>query len=296
MRTTILLTALLLGCGDDGNQPQPDLLALPGDAFYPESLNADADGTLYVGGLAAGQVVAFDDGSETARVVVDNGSGVTGVLVHDDELWLCSIDTTFASPTQIKSFALDGTAHDTFTLAANQFCNDIAFDAAGNLYAADSFAGTIVRLPKDGNALETFVSDPQLAPTMMGAFAADGIVAIGDALYVNRLDTGALFRIDIATKAITPITVTPALAGPDGMRALDDTTLLVIEGGAGRLSKVTIEGSSATATPLATGLDQPTSVVVARGSAWISEGQLGRLFAMPPQAPNLPFAVRRVDL
>ena len=294
-RTLLLATALLAACGDDGDTPQPDLLALPGGMFYPESLNADADGTLYVGSLATGQVVAFDDGATEARVVVNNGSGVTGVLVHDDELWLCSVDTTFQSPTQIKSFALDGTPHATFTLAANQFCNDLAFDDAGTLYAADSFAGTIVRLPAGGGALETLVSDPQLAPAAAGAFAADGIVAQGGTLYVNRFDTGALFRIDIASKAITPITVTPALTSPDGMRVLDANTLLVVEG-AGRLTTVAITGTEGTATPVATGLDQPTSVIVARGSAWVSEGQLGRLFAMPPQTPNLPFAVRRVDL
>ncbi len=55
-------------------------------------------------------------------------------------------------------------------------------------------------------------------------------------------------------------------------------------------------GATATATPLATDLDQPTGVAVARGSAWVTEGQLGRLFAMPSQPPNLPFSIRRVDL
>jgi hypothetical protein len=79
------------------------------------------------------------------------------------------------------------------------------------------------------------------------------------------------------------------------MRALDEHTLLVVEG-AGRLTKLALAGTTATATPISTTLDQPTSVIVARGSAWVSEGQLGRLFAMPPQMPNLPFAVRRVAL
>jgi len=296
-RTSLAVLTLLAACGgDDAPTTQPDQLALPGSAYYPESLNADAAGTLYVGGLVAGTVVAFDDGATDARTVVTNGSGISGVLVHDDELWICSVDTTFASPNQIKSFALDGAPHQTFTLAANQFCNDLVFDAAGTLYATDSLTGTILRLPAGGSALETFLTDAQLAPAAPGAFAADGIVVAGDALYVNRFDTGALFRVDIATKALTPITVTPALAAPDGMRALDDHTLLVVEGGAGRLSKVTIDGTTATATPVASGLDQPTSVVVARGSAWVSLGQLGRLFAMPPQTPNLPFAVVRVDL
>jgi hypothetical protein len=79
------------------------------------------------------------------------------------------------------------------------------------------------------------------------------------------------------------------------MRLLDAHTLLVVDGG-GTLAKLAVTGDTATATSLADGLDQPTAVIVARGSAWVTEGQLGRLFAQPPQPPNLPFAVVRVDL
>lgn len=293
--TTLALSSSLLACTDDIKQP--DALALPGSAYYPESLHADAHGTLYVGSLATGEIVAFDDGKPDPRTVLAAGAagvtGETGVLIHGDELWVCSVDTTFQRPTEIRSFGLDGTPHATYTLAPTQFCNDLAFDG-DTLYVTDSFSGNVLRV--EGGAVDTFVQDPRFVPASQGAFGLDGIVVTKGALYVNKLDTGNLFRIDLATQAITEIAVTPPLAGPDGMRALDDHTLLVIEGQAGRLSKVAITGDTATATPLATDLDQPTGVVVTRGSAWVSEGQLGRLFAQPPQAPNLPFAVRRVGL
>ena len=76
------------------------------------------------------------------------------------------------------------------------------------------------------------------------------------------------------------------------MRLLDPHTLLVVESG-GTLAKIALDGDMATATSLADGLDQPTAVIVARGSAWVTEGQLGRLFAQPP---HLPFAIGRVTL
>src|SRR3569623_654961 len=176
----LLLSTSLLACTDDA-EPQPEALALPGSAYYPESLTADAHGTLYVGSLTTGEVVAFDDGNPAPRTILAAGTvtGETGVLVHDNDLWLCAIDATFQHPTQIEQFGLDGTAKASYTLDASQFCTDVAFAAAG--------------------------------------------------------------------------------------------------------------------TPLATELDQPTGVVQARGHAWVSEGQLGRLFAQPAQAPNLPFSVRRVD-
>ncbi|HTL33897.1 MAG TPA: hypothetical protein VL326_12265 [Kofleriaceae bacterium] len=287
----------LIACADDTKQP--DLLALPGQAYFPESLNAGDDGTLYVGSLATGQVVAFDDGSTSPRTVIAAGAngvtGVTGVLATDDALWLCSVDTTFQRPTEVKSFTLAGEPMATFPLAQNYFCNDLAFDKQGNLYATDSFSGTVQRLKAGGAAFETYVQDARLAPAAQGAFGLDGIVISDDAIYVNKLDSSQLFKIGLGEdKAVTEIAVTPPLAGPDGMRALDAHTLLVIDGSANRLSKVEIHGTTATSTPLSSDLDQPTAVAISRGSAWVSEGQLGRLFT--GQTPNLPFGVTRVAL
>jgi outer membrane protein assembly factor BamB len=293
------LALSLVGCADDAKQP--DSLVLPGDAYYPESLSAGADGTLYVGSLTTGEVTAFADGDTTPRVVIaagqDGVTGETGVLVHGDTLWLCSIDTTFQRPTEIRSFDLHGQALARYPLAANQFCNDLAFDGAGNLYATDSFSGAIVELAAGRDGVETFVQDPRFAAIAQGAFGLDGIAYDGaGALYVDTLDTGGLYRVALATGEITEIATSTPLAGPDGLRVVDAHTLLVIEGGAGKLTKLAVTGDAATAITLASDLDQPTGVVVARASAWVSQGQLGRLFASPPQAPNLPFAVKRVGL
>jgi hypothetical protein len=297
----VLATALLAACTDN-DAPQPDKLELPGDAYYPESLVVDDDGTLYVGSLVTGQVLAFADGETAGTVVVGASSGVTGVAgvtVRGNELWLCSIDTMFQRPTEVRSFTLAGVALKTYSIGPNRFCNDLAFDAAGALYITDSFSGTVLRLAPGGAAAEPWVEDAALAPAAQGGFGLDGLAVVAGAVFVNKFDTGGLFRIAIGAGAaagpVQPITVTPALTAPDGMRALDDRTLLVAEGN-GRLTKVVVNGATATATPLTTDLDQPTGVVVARGSAWVTEGQLGRLFSMPPQPPNLPFTIRRVDL
>jgi len=292
LKPTIALSLSLLACTDS----QPDLLALPGQAYYPESIHAKDD-TLYIGSLTTGQVVAFDDGATEPRTLLAAGAhgvtGVTGVHVKDDTLWLCSVDTTFQRATEVRSFSLTGEPRATYPLAQSYFCNDIVFDSAGNLYATDSFSGTIQRLAKGGTEFETFVQDARFVPDSQGAFGLDGVVYAGGALYINKLDTGELFKVGL-DKSITQITVTPALAGPDGMRALDDHTLLVIEGGANRISKLSLAQEAATATALASDLDMPTGVAIARDSAWVTEGQLGRLFTQ--QAPNLPFAVRRVAL
>jgi len=282
--------------------PPPSTLALPGAAFYPESLSASGDGTLFVGSLATGQVVAYDPGATTSRVVVGADSGVTGVagvLVHGGELFVCSVDTTFQRASEVRSFALDGAPHGTFPLAAQQFCNDMAFDLAGNLYVTDSFSGTVLRKTATGTALAPWLSDATLAPGQAGAFGLDGVVAVAGALYLTKLDTGDIFRVavqaDGSAGAVTRIAVSPALTAPDGLRALDDHTLLVVEN-TGTLARLAVTGATATATALATDLDQPTGVVVVGDAAWVSQGQLGRLFAQPPQPPHLPFTVARVAL
>lgn len=301
MCVLLFAAALAAACSDD-DVSQPDELTLPGDAYHPESLFADADDTLYVGSLVTGQVIAFADGETEGTVVVGASSGVTGVAgvtIREGELWLCSIDTSFQRATEVKSFALDGTPRTTHALGDGRFCNDLAFDDAGALYITDSFSGTVLRLDPDAAAPEPWVEDPVLAPAAPGGFGLDGLAVVGGAVYVNTFDTGHLYRIAITTDGaagpVEPITVTPPLTAPDGMRALDDRTLLIAEG-TGRLTRVTIDGTTATATPLATDLDQPTGVALARGSAWVTEGQLARLFAMPPSPPNLPFTIRRIDL
>lgn len=311
------LAAVLLfaaACGDDtskvtpdapDNPPadapvvqQPDRLELPGDSYYPENLAADAAGTLYVGSLTTGQVVAFKDGESVSTPVIatPDVTAVTGVEVQGNELWICSVDLTFQKPTELRSFALDGTPHDTFPLGATQFCNDVAFDAAGNAYVADSTGGIISKLPAGGSAFETFATDARFAPVAQGAFALDGIVVLGDSLYVNTNDTGQLFQVALADASITEIAVTPPLGHADGMKLDTDGTLLVVDNN-GSLTRVTLgSGNTATSAAIATGLDQPTGVALARGSAWVSLGQIGKLFSQPPVAPNLPFAVVRVDL
>jgi sugar lactone lactonase YvrE len=300
-----LLLSLGIGCGSAPTGPADvSSLTLPGDKYYPESLTIAADGTLLVGSLGTGQVVKFAPGSTTAEVFLAPGSvkNVSGVLVDDESaaLYLCAVDITGTTAPAVKSFKLsDGSPLASYPLPTQSFCNDLAFDGQHNLYVADSY-GKIFRLPRGGSALGVWSSDAALAPTSAMAYGADGIVWDGkDGLYVNTFTEGALLRIPIkADGSAGPaarITVTPALSFPDGMRLLADNTLLVAEG-AGRVSKVTISGATATATALTQGLLGPTSVVRYQQTAWISEGQLGHLFGQLSGPPTTPFSLRRVSL
>lgn len=281
-------------------------LQLPGDKYYPESLSIAKDGTLYVGSLATAQVVKFTPQSTTAEVFIAPGAvrSVAGVLVDDsaDLLYLCDNDLSPTNPglPVVRSFKLeDGAPAATYTFPAGGFCNDLAFDGQKNLFVADS-TGKVLRLAKGSSTLSVWSSAAQLAPSSPQGYGADGIVWDGQSnLYVNTFSDGRLLRIPInadgsAGKA-TPITVSPALNSPDGMRLQDDGSLLLVEG-AGRLTRVDVSGATATATVLQDGLDAPTSVVKFGQEAWISEGQLGHLFGFVAGPPKTPFVVKRVTL
>jgi sugar lactone lactonase YvrE len=215
-------------------------------------------------------------------------------------LFVCADDLAFKAPSTVVAFDLTtGAPKATYPFSAPAFCNDFTLDAQKNLYVADSF-GKIWRLPKGGTALAVWSTEPLLAPSTSGGFGADGIAFDGSgALYVNAFSDSRLLRIPInadgSAGTATSITVTPALSFPDGMRMLDANTLLVAEG-AGRLSSVSVTGTTATATVLDNRLDSPTSVVSARGSYWVTEGQLPVLLGQTPPPPNVPFHVRRVEI
>lgn len=301
------LLSLTLACGSAGTGPADvEQLTLPGDRYYPESLDVSADGSLYVGSLATGEVNRFAPGSTAAQVLIPAGTNkaVTGVLVDDSAaaLYICTDDLSNQSPAlpAVRSFRLsDGTPLGNYPFPAAGFCNDLAFDGQHNLYVTDS-TGKIYRLPNGGSALALWSSDPLLAPPTPQGFGADGIVWDGQgSLYVNTFSGNTLVRLPInadgSAGVASPIRVSPALASPDGMRRLDKDTLLVVEG-VGRLTKVAVSGSTATATVLKDGLNGATAVARYGGYGWVSQGQLGHFLGTLSGPPSTPFLVRRVAL
>lgn len=301
------LLPLMIACASNSHLPSrsttASVLALPGSAYYPESLTVAGDGTLYVGSLGGGGIVRLGPSSETAETfVAGTNKNIAGVYVDDDAALLYACENDFAAkpavPPRVVAYRLlDGSEAASYAFPEGGVCNDLVFGPARRLYVTDS-AGRIYVLPAGGSALEVFSSDPQLVPSVDGGFGADGIVWDGDAtLYVNTFTDARLLRIAIAADgkagAVKPITVAPALQSPDGMRLTDAHTLIVVEG-AGRLTQLSLDGDAATGTVLASGLDSPTSVALTEGAYWITEGQLGHFLGLVDGPPGLPFDVRRI--
>ena len=285
------------------SRPATATLALPGATYYPESVTVAADGTLYVSSLGGAGVVRIGGNSDTAeQFVAGTNKNIAGVYADDDAqlLYVCENQLTANPPVAPRLIAYrlsDGGQAKAYAFPQPGVCNDMALDGAHNLYVTDS-AGKVYVLRSGAAELAVFSADSQLASSMSGGFGADGIVWDGDhTLYVNLFSDSKLLRIAIKADgtagAVAPITVTPALQNPDGMRALDAHTLVLAEG-AGRITQLAITGDAATGTVVASGLDSPTSLAVTQGAYFVTEGQLGHFLGLVAGPPNLPFATRRV--
>lgn len=315
MHTPRLLSLLTLvtaasGCGPLPDDPAPTQteVQLPGPAFYPEGIAVSDDGTFYAGSLGTGAIALAKPGVLGADIFVPGRPmfGVYGLEVDEAHgtLWACTYDDTLppAQPAHLAAYDLaTGQQKASHPMPGGSgFCNDVTVDPAGNVYATDSLANTIVRLPLGGSALTTWAENAAFAPDVEGDYTLNGIIHDGaNGLYVVKSDTGTLFSIPInpdgTAGAPVVIPVEPALITPDGLERVDAQTLLVVENSAGQASTVTLSGGTGTKAVIANGFTEPTAAAIRGDSAWVLESQMGYLFGVPG-TPTLPFRVHRVVL
>lgn len=301
------LAALSAACSDDATPrgPAADRIELPGPMFYPEGVTFDDAGTMYVSSILTGALARVPSGGSAAEELVPAGvlgTGLVGITMsqRDDLVWLCLGTFGTDNPPAVIGIRKDGTevVRHAFPPQADGrtggLCNEITEDAAGNIYASDSFGARILTVPAAtrtvASTAQVFASGPALGATMFGV---NGIVFDGDdAILAVNTESGGLFRIPIATAAIEPVTLARPLAGPDGLRLVSPGRLVTVEQGAGRVAEIALDTGAIT--PLRDGLRTPTSLDVIDGQAWVAEGQLSHLFDMT--APELPFYAYRVEL
>jgi sugar lactone lactonase YvrE len=287
-----------------------DGLEVPGAMFFPEGIARADDGTLYVGSLATGEIVSYAAGSGPAATFVAAGGALTNTvgLVHDAArslLWVCNSNLeTFMGAQVVGIATADGTVtvSHAFPTGAG-FCNDIALDADGNLFATDSVAQRIIQIPAaDALTADSAAvwSEDAMYGVGEGEFGLNGIVVEGGNVYTVIFANGKVFRTPVETDGtagtIEEITPAAALMGPDGIKRLAADTIGVLQNASGTFSSLDVSGSPATVTEISTGLDAPSTFAVdsTAGVAWVVESQVNDLLGGTD--PDLPFCVRRVAL
>ena len=311
------LAAAIAALAVTAAEAAPDSVSLPGEAVYPESVTATADGALYVSSFVSGGVLRVPPGGASAEPFVKPGAygsrSTFGVMADEatGTLWVCSNDLTplgIAGPSEEKGSALKGFDLKTgegrvsATLpGARTLCNDIAIGPDGAAYITNSLAPEILRLAPGADRLEVWASDPRFHLDGPGA-GLDGIAFGQDGnLYVTTFNKAELFRIAVADgkpSTVTRLTPSRKLVLPDGLRPEPDGSFLLTEG-VGRLDRVTIEGDAARIETLREGIAGGATAAARVGeTAYVAEGQLS-LVTNPSKKgtkPTLPFRLHAVPL
>jgi len=324
-KSILAITAALAACtgsqGAEGPAGPPgaagsagaatvDQVVLPGSAFFPESIVAASDGSLFVTSLKDGAVAKIAPDHQTVTTFLPTQAtqpiGRAGMLLDEphDRFWVCQFSNDFSKPSTLDRYNLaTGAFEESHALAdPAAACNDIASDAAGNLYVTDSFLG-IERLPASAAAtdpLHLWATGAAYQPATVGAFAVNGIAIDGANVYTDNLDRGILARTPISPDGSAGTAVEIAgvtLTACDGMRWAAPNTLLVAEG-EGALSKIVIDPAHDTGVRdvVSNRIDRPSAVAVTDGAAWVTEGQIRRMFGLDPTPTSVPFLVQRVEL
>lgn len=281
---------------------------IDGRDVYPESLDADRAGRLYIGSIQ-GIVYRTDPDGDVARAWITPSAAngllsVLGVLVDARArmLWVCSSPMPLRVPPAVGASALVGFDLRTGALraryplpGARAACNDIAIDRDGALFVTDTPQGRILALRPGATALSLFAEEA-------GLKGVDGIAFAGDGkLYVNSVSANAMFRVERgaggAFAGLAALALSQPVAGPDGLRPIGGSRFLQAEGGSGKVTLVTIAGDRADIADIRTGLASSPGVAPARGRAYAVEGKISYLFdpKLKGQDPG-PFAARALEL
>jgi sugar lactone lactonase YvrE len=174
---------------------------------------------------------------------------------------------------------------------------DIAVDAAGNVYVADTGHRRVLKFRPDGSGAGLLTSSAE------GAFAEPSSVAVTrDGLIVDDSDRAQLHKFDFSGQPIGSFDHDLGLAHPRGITVAPDGTIYVGDTANSRILKVAPDGSSLGAfNTKGAKLEQPTGVAIdeqgsvysvepaaSRIQKFTADGTLQASFYLPPSVTVYP--------
>ena len=256
-------------------QPQ---IVIDDKRSFPESLTSTADGTIILGSLDHGTIYRAPRGATKATPWIAAGPNglerVLGVYAHDasNTLWVCtnSIDPQGKEAT-LKAFDLTSAAlKSSYPFPNGGLCNDIEVARDGTAFATDTRGGRILALKPGASALAVWGEDPKWV-------GIDGIALLPDgSVLFNNVRENQLVRVDAKSDGTagtaTFLELSQPISGPDGMRALRDGRVIMVENRSGKVDLVRIEGNKATINTIKDGFNLSlTAVTVTGDTAWVIE-------------------------
>lgn len=292
-----------------GAAPRPSSYVLPGNAVFPEGVAYQpSTGNFFVSSTTDGSILRGNVMDPTASpFIAGSGTPFSAIGVKVDDAGRLAVAGGFTGDVSIFD-AATGAPIRTFTTGAGGALNDIAVAKNGDLFVTDSFRPMLWRIsadqivpsatPAPAEAWLDLTGKIAYAP---GEFNVNGIVATGNGKYlvVAQSFTSELFRIEVATRAVTKIDLGGDAVSGDGL-ALLGRTLYAAEpfSGPGQIAKVALSGDLSTGTVLSRTTDPsfhtPTTIAVASGRLLVVNSQFAALFGGLP--PLLPFTLSTIPL
>jgi Cu-Zn family superoxide dismutase len=235
-----IAAALALALAATAATPAPQRIALPAEIAYPEGIAFDpATRTAWVAGTRDGTVAKIDLATGAAAVlqtglsgqIGDVFPGVLGLKIDSQgRLWMAGGRTRkifVAEAATGKLLAAIGTQPE-----GDGLINDMVF-AGGKAFFTDTLHGKLWKVDLSGalpDSAEAWL-DFNGTPLVYAEGAnLNGIAATpdGKTLIVGQMQKGLLFRIDVASREVTPIDLKgELLQGVDGLVLKGDTLFVV---------------------------------------------------------------------
>jgi len=270
---TVAFVALLsvIGCGSPASQPAteapappaPTRLELPATLSFPEGVAySAAGGVLYTGSAEDGTLIRVNASTGVAEVLTPAGRlmpagtttfpGPLGMEVDgSNRLWVAG---GFTGKVWVVDTADGAVVKDaTVPTTPRSLINDVALVGTTG-YFTDTFVPTLWRLSAEGDAFGNIEPWLDLRGTPI-EYGAEGpnlngitVTPDGRTLIVVHMGKGLLFKIDIATKAVSAIDTAGAdLTTADGL-VLDGDTLYVVRQGAQEIVTVRLNAERTSGT------------------------------------------------
>jgi len=245
MRMKTIIGLILCGgvgaCNVSGSGPAATQLVelwQCGGLDTPESVQYDAvRQTLYVSNISG--IPAEKDGVGFISKVSLNGhieklkwaiglDAPKGMAIHGERLYVSNIDELVAI--DLKT----GKIVERYDAEGSGFLNDVAADAAGNIYVSDSSpeGSAIYRLTN--GVLEVWLRDPAV-------IRPNGLYMLSDRILVGNARQGGLHAVMLDSRKVVP--VAQAATGIDGLKPLNGAGYL-ISNWAGKTSLVNLAGET----------------------------------------------------
>lgn len=227
-------------CGGAVSAQGVSTISLPPEIEYPEGVTVDADGLIYVSSAVNGAVARMHRNGEKAEIIAAPGE----ILPPDNEVFPAMLGMKIDELGRIwimggltgQIFVIDKETGDLLATRAvsgeRKALNDavIMEDAA---YLTDTVQPILWKIARDGEEIGEseawidFTGTPlEYGPGRnLNGIAAD---ASGRYLIVIQMDKGLLYRIDIATRQVTPVDIGDEIVtNGDGLVISGQTMYLV---------------------------------------------------------------------